>query len=82
MLRTPGEHAIWFVCTGVVVGVLGSMLKLTIPHFRRFGGVGVLLPLKLKPLQGTYKGTVEVHVPHVERYEYTYIRRMNAEKVC
>ena len=33
MPRAPDEHAVWFVCTGMVVRVLGSMLELAILSF-------------------------------------------------
>ena len=39
MPRTPSEHAMWFVCIGVVVGVLASTFKYPIVSFWSIWGV-------------------------------------------
>ena len=46
MSRTPGEHAMWLVCIGRVVRVLGSIFKLAIMLFWSIWGAQLSSPLK------------------------------------
>ena len=56
MPRTPSEHAVWLGCTGMVLVVLESMLKLVITSKCAISGFRVYLPLKTASIAGRAVG--------------------------